>query len=327
MSLKSKLQKVNMLTKMPKGFISLGLARLYRFYKHSSAALDNSNVRELCRDMRITSHAIEKGLALPVVKKGFGKEKINKLLSLMDKYIAIGDYSYDAEAYEMAYGIISCYCDNADQYDCDISFIDLSKYAKFISHTDKKEYGAFETEQYSISERQQWSFSQIAHNRHSIRTFEDEPVDKNTIDSVIELAQTAPSACNRQATRIIHVSDREKCRKILDLQGGSKGHSISELLLVASDLSLYRFISEVGTPFLDSGIYLMNLLYSCEYYGVSTCPLIWDDFGQKAEELRTIIDIPWEYNVTAVVQIGFAPKGAVYAKSKRRNARTVIIEK
>ena len=72
---------------MPKAFTSSGLSRLFRFYNYSSASLDSGNTLELCRDMRITAHAIEKGMALPSVKKGFGKEKIKKLLSLMDKYI------------------------------------------------------------------------------------------------------------------------------------------------------------------------------------------------------------------------------------------------
>ena len=34
-------------------------------------------------------HTIEKGMALPKIRKGFGKEKIKKILELMDKYISI----------------------------------------------------------------------------------------------------------------------------------------------------------------------------------------------------------------------------------------------
>lgn len=55
------------------------------------------------------------------------------------------------------------------------------------------------------------------------------------------------------------------------------------VIVLTSELSLYRHTSEFKTPYLDSGIYLMNLLYALTYYGIGTCPLIWNDDGEKAE--------------------------------------------
>ena len=62
--------------------------------------------------------------------------------------------------------------------------------------------------------------------------------------------------------------------------------------------------SEFKTPYLDSGIYLMNLLYALTYYGIGTCPLIWnDDDGEKAEEIRRLVDIPWSEQIVAIIQL------------------------
>lgn len=115
-------------------------------------------------------------------------------------------------------------------------------------------------------------------------------------------------------------------RKILNIQGGAKGHSITELLLLVSDLSLYRFLSEMDTPYLDSGIFLMNLLYSCTYYGIDTCPLIWDDYGEKGTELRRILPISKNMHVIAVIQIGEHRENSVHAISHRRPVEDVFVE-
>lgn len=169
-------------------------------------------------------------------------------------------------------------------------------------------------------------FQTLAYSRHSVRDFSDKPLSVEKIKKVVKLAQTAPSACNRQSSRIIHVTDREKCEKILNIQGGAKGHSITELLLLVSDLSLYRFLSEMDTPYLDSGIFLMNLLYSCTYYGIDTCPLIWDDYGEKGTELRRILPIGKNMHVIAVIQIGEHRENSVHAISHRRPVEDVFIE-
>ena len=166
-------------------------------------------------------------------------------------------------------------------------------------------------------------FQTLAYSRHSVRDFSDKPLSVEKIKKAVKLAQTA---CNRQSSRIIHVTDREKCEKILNIQGGAKGHSITELLLLVSDLSLYRFLSEMDTLYLDSGIFLMNLLYSCTYYEIDTCPLIWDDYGEKGTELRRILPIGKNMHVIAVIQIGEHRENSVHAISHRRPVEDVFIE-
>ena len=77
-------------------------------------------------------------------------------------------------------------------------------------------------------------FQTLAYSRHSVRDFSDKPLSVEQVKKAVKLAQTAPSACNRQSSRIIHVIDREKCEKILNIQGGAKGHSITELRRILS---------------------------------------------------------------------------------------------
>lgn len=122
-----------------------------------------------------------------------------------------------------------------------------------------------------------------------------------------------------------YIQNRDICKNVLDLQGGAKGHTVSSVIVLTSELSLYRHTSEFKTPYLDSGIYLMNLLYALTYYGIGTCPLIWNDDGEKAEEIRRFVDIPWSEQIVAIIQVGhYATNECKYAASNRRAVFDVL---
>lgn len=141
MGLRSKMKKLKMVLEMPRGFLSNGLVRLSLFYRHSSASADEASVESICREMRIMTHTIEKALSLPKVKKGFGKEKVQTLLNLMEQYISLGVFEYDFDAFLNALGMICRYVREADRYDCDTSFVNLDKYKKWTNQINISNYG------------------------------------------------------------------------------------------------------------------------------------------------------------------------------------------
>lgn len=319
MKLLKKFNQMKNIMKLPRSVRSAGTDQILQFYHNSTASLNENNVEWICRELRILTHTIEKGLSLPVVRKGFGKEKIQTILKYLDKYIEINNFDYDVEAFTGAVAIVERYVMEADKHSCDISYIDINKYKKYYRN-DVNEYGVRKMENAeTLTKLSEATFEEMAKGRHSIRSFSEEPLDVEKVKKAIELAQTAPSACNRQSTRVVHIQNRDLCKQILDIQGGAKGHSVSELLLVVSDLHLYRFMSETGTPYLDGGIFLMNLLYALTYYNIGSCPLIWNDYSQRGEDLRKIIKLPQNMHVVAVVQVGNYPgDGCNYAISRRK---------
>ena len=131
MKIKRAFTKLKKISEMPRNITMTGIDQMMRFYYHSSASLKEDNIELVCRELRILTHTIEKGMALPKIRKGFGKEKIKKILELMDKYISIQNSEYDQEAFDYAYAILEKYIDNATENECDISFIDLNKYQKY----------------------------------------------------------------------------------------------------------------------------------------------------------------------------------------------------
>ena len=89
MKIKRAFTKLKKISEMPLNITMTGINQMIRFYYHSSASLKEYNIELVCRELRILTHTIEKGMALPKIRKGFGKEKIKKILELMDKYMSI----------------------------------------------------------------------------------------------------------------------------------------------------------------------------------------------------------------------------------------------
>lgn len=307
----------------PKGIIKVGILDTAAYYRNSSCGKNEKEIQVVCYHLRILTHVIEKGLSLPQVRKGFGKDKIRSLLDFLDRYIEINDNSYDVEAFVNAVAALQVYVNNAVENECDTSFIDMKKYKVYLDESINCGICWFDFSKHKKDVREM-SFKEFAESRHSIRGFSNEKVPEQLVKEAVQLAQTAPSACNRQSTRVIHIRDKSLCEKILNIQGGAKGHSVTEIILIAADLDLYHYISEMYLPYVDGGIFAMNLLYALNYYGIGSCPLIWNDYTEKGSKLREVINIPENLHIVAVVQIGMYLQGECkYAVSKRRVFDTV----
>lgn len=65
--------------------------------------------------------------------------------------------------------------------------------------------------------------SDFAKSRHSLRYYGSGSIQIETIEKSISLAQTAPSACNRQPVHVFACTNTEKIEMIMSFHGGIKG--------------------------------------------------------------------------------------------------------
>ena len=122
------------------------------------------------------------------------------------------------------------------------------------------------------------NFYDFAHNRHSFRYFDDSPLQEKDVFDAVKLAQTAPSACNRQSVKVYCVLNKKTCDEVLDIQQGAKGfEGVNGVFVITANVKRYAGVKEYSAPYVDGSIFLMNLLYSLNYYGIATCPLLFDD--------------------------------------------------
>lgn len=64
MKIKRAFTKLKKISECRSNFTMTGIDQMMRFYYHSSASLKEDNIELVCRELRILTHTIEKGMAL-----------------------------------------------------------------------------------------------------------------------------------------------------------------------------------------------------------------------------------------------------------------------
>lgn len=281
---------------------------------------------KIISSLLIMAHSIEKGLANKKIRYGFGQQKIKECIELISKYTTISINYSDRFYYVL--GILDEY------YRLHINkeeFLDqeiLLSIKKLLTIYASK----IETTQTICSTKQDYflntdkSFKDFALSRHSIRDFSKESVDYEILKKVFKLAQQAPSACNRQSVHVYAIYDKEIIHKLVDLQNHQRGFAdnANPLLVVSYEMKDWGAGEQWFGGYLDSGIYIMNLLYSLHYYKIAAIPLNWYATIENNNKLRAILNLPESHVPVAFVACGYPIDEFKLVTSKRRNIEEII---
>jgi len=290
---------------------------LRRYWTYSSTAAITDSI-QLEAEIARVYHAIEKGLSLPETKVGFGKDKAESLVSLLVEYRE-KRYSLDSSQYLTALIVLQKYISFHDGENCR-----LIKIKEFVEKTvlDRAHIsgGILKKKKSEILAASKQNFAELAFNRHSIRNFTDETVDNAILIDAIKIAQRSPSVCNRQATRIYLVENKETIRKVLPLQGGNIGfgHLINKLLIITADLRAFDGTHERNQGFIDGGMFAMSLLYSLQYHGLGACALNWARALETDLALRNVININDSNIILMMIGVGHLPDTIKLTYSQRK---------
>jgi len=296
---------------------------LYFLYKYDRdrfadySGMNNENSEVLASKMRLIIHSLEKGFCITDKKRDFGKEKIMTLIDLYEQYKDINEKK-DQQIIIMVEDMLSKYVDYQKDK-MDISFIP-KEYIRKCNNLS----GSFTLDADIYKKR--GDFNSVAKSRHSVRAFEDGSINRDLISDAVRLAQTSPSACNRQSTRIHYCDDKSIIKKITKMHGGFNGFdNIAGVFVVAGELSLYMNEYERNTVFVDGGIFVMNLLYSLQYYGIASCPIIWGMEPSNDSMLYNMLHIKESEEIISLIAVGkFPDKGAEVACSCKRELDDVL---
>ncbi len=246
-----------------------------------------NNQKKLRARLIMNAHSIEKGLSLKNIRLGYGKAKILLLLkdvthyyelfkdddilifclSIIDEYI-----KYNKENEVIDNDIIKAYTDAKAMLKISL---DDSVYLRG---------GSFKTSREKIHCFGKIDYENFIKNRHSIRNFTGNDIDFDLVYKALELAEYTPSACNRQPWGNHVFVDKEKISKVLELQGGANQFKddLSCVILVTSKYSSF-FGYEHHQPYVNGGLYAMNLMLALHSLGLGTTPL---NMGVSLKKLK-----------------------------------------
>lgn len=161
-------------------------------------------------------------------------------------------------------------------------------------------------------------FAAFAASRHVVRHFAG-PAPRDRLDAALRLAPLAPSACNRQHSRVRVVEDAETIRAILAVQGGTRGFGddVGTLLVVTADLSCVRWGWERHDVWTNGGLFAMNLCYALHHNALAHCILHWSVPPSADRAARALLALPESEEIVLLIACGEPPAEFDVASSPR----------
>lgn len=153
-------------------------------------------------------------------------------------------------------------------------------------------------------------FLQVIEKRKSVRRYSDRPVEREILDAIVKVAQTAPSSRNSKSSAFMIIEDRDTLDALSQMRdyGASPLKSAQAAILVMGDPSktdLWVDNCAISATFIQLAVTAMDLV-SC-WIHINGRPVLKDEpQGAKAEDYVTdLLGIKDGLKPYCVVAIGY----------------------
>lgn len=153
-------------------------------------------------------------------------------------------------------------------------------------------------------------FLGVVEKRHSVRKFADKPVEKELIDTIIRIAETAPSSKNTRSSAFMIIEDRDTIAAISEMRdsGSSFVKDAPAVIVVMGDESktdLWVDNCAISTTFIQLAATAMEL-GSC-WVHVNGRPRSRTDMsaGNAEDYLRELLGVKDGIRILCVVALGY----------------------
>lgn len=304
-------------------------ARIYLFdfkndRKYTSLISDvYDNQEKLLSSLVVAAHTIEKGLTMPHKRIPFGEPKAIEIINNCAEYVKRG-YDVSESRFIDVIGIMEEYKDVMGEAVSSRFKDSLNGLLNYIPHEIQL------TQKYSINREEYFShidddFVTFSRSRCSCRNLPGH-VNKEALKRALALSMNAPSTCNRQSHRVHLLQTEESKKTILSIQSGNRGFGdiADQFILVTSDLRCWPSKHQRNAPYVDGGIYIMNLLYCLHHEKIAACTLNLYLDENRTNKMHEELGIPDNEVPIALVAIGIPPESFDLARSHRRSCDEII---
>jgi nitroreductase len=157
--------------------------------------------------------------------------------------------------------------------------------------------------------------------RHSVRSYQDRPVEPDQLGRVLEAARLAPSARNEQEWRFVVVRDPAK-RKALATEASTQAFMLQAPVILAACAQTDGRVMRCGQQAypIDVAIALDHLSLAAAAEGLGTC---WIGSFDPAQA-RRILGIPPEVQVVELMLLGYPRETGTPPKKNRLPLDSIV---
>ena len=154
-------------------------------------------------------------------------------------------------------------------------------------------------------------FADLVRMRRSVRAYAERPVSEQEVETCLEAARRAPSACNAQPWHFVVIREgqtRKRLGELSRLAGTRMNRFVGEApVIVAITAERPNITSRIGAVLKKKPYYLMDIGMAAEHLclqaaelGLGTCMIGWFD----EPEVRSLLGVSRGLRVALLVTLG-----------------------
>ena len=162
--------------------------------------------------------------------------------------------------------------------------------------------------------------SQLFMTRHSVRDFDDTPVDMEKLKKAVSLALRAPSACNRQASQIYVISGEDRIKA-----GSGNDYHADKYLIITGNMRAFS-VGELNDWIVSTSIFCGYLTLALHAEGIGCCVYRKDIIKDSRfnDAIRTLCNIPTDEQIILELAIGNYKEEFKVPVSCRKDADEIL---
>lgn len=267
-----------------------------------------------------TAHRLEKGLCIRNPRSGWGFDKAETLADLIAA--EKNKNTPDQTAIQIGEAVLAAYIDAKEKLPDEKEKLDSLKQKiacnNLSVNLDAVHGGTILMQKKDMIQAQ--AVEQLFLTRHSVRDYDDTPVDNKKLERAVSLALRAPSACNRQASQIYVITGEDRKKAEADNE-----YNADKYLIITGNMNAFT-LSEFNDWIVSTSVFCGYLSLALHAEGIGSC-IFRKNLMKKTkytERIRKLCHIPNDEQIILEMAIGnYKPEFAVPV-SFRRDAKEVL---
>ncbi|NLM41966.1 MAG: nitroreductase [Firmicutes bacterium] len=164
------------------------------------------------------------------------------------------------------------------------------------------------------------AFLELVAERYSVRTFREQPVEREKIEQVLEAARLAPSAVNYQPWHFYVATDEQLRAEICQAYQGEWLRNAPVIIVACGDHEQsWKRRDGKDHCDVDVAIAVEHLILAAASLGLGTCWVCAFD----AAQVRTTLNLPEHMEPLALIPLGYPGEGPMPIK-KRKSLEEIV---
>ena len=166
-------------------------------------------------------------------------------------------------------------------------------------------------------------FLELVTSRHSVRSYQSRPVERDKLDRILEAVRLAPSGSNRQPWRFVIVRDPDVRHRLVAACADQQFIAQAPVVIAGVGLLPDRvMLCDVPGDPVDLAIAMEHLALAAAAEGLGTCWI--GAFHQ--DRVREVLGIPESTKVIGVMTLGY-PADSTRPKSRKPISEIVCYDR